>query len=137
MGLTYTHCYIQNKEGLLHSTGNSTQYSIIVYMGKETEKEWITNLLFCTLETNAGLKVNYTQIIFFFPTCPLHSFLFMKLFVRILDLLDYASVLAFLPYCHLFISSFFLGALLDLILQIMSSIFYFKYFKFLSAVCSG
>lgn len=61
----------------------------------------------------------------------------MKLFVRILDLLDYASVLAFLPYCHLFISSFFLGALLDLILQIMSSIFNFKYFKFLSAVCSG
>ena len=39
LGLTYTHCYIQNKEGLLHSTGNSTQYSIIVYMGKETEKE--------------------------------------------------------------------------------------------------
>jgi len=26
---------------LLHSTGNSTQYSVIIYMGKEFEKEWI------------------------------------------------------------------------------------------------
>ena len=26
---------------LLYSTGNSTQYSVISYMGKESEKEWI------------------------------------------------------------------------------------------------
>ena len=24
-----------------YSTGNSTQYSVIIYMGKESEKEWI------------------------------------------------------------------------------------------------
>ena len=29
-----------NKD-LLYSTGNSTQYSVITYMGKESEKEWI------------------------------------------------------------------------------------------------
>ena len=32
--------YITNRD-LLYSTGNSTQYSIITYMGKESEKEWI------------------------------------------------------------------------------------------------
>ena len=26
---------------LLYNTGNSTQYSVIIYMGKEPEKEWI------------------------------------------------------------------------------------------------
>ena len=26
---------------LMYSTGNSTQYSVITYMGKESEKEWI------------------------------------------------------------------------------------------------
>ena len=26
---------------LLYSTGNSTQYSVITYLGKESEKEWI------------------------------------------------------------------------------------------------
>ena len=26
---------------LLYSTGNSTQYSVIIYMGKEAEKEWM------------------------------------------------------------------------------------------------
>ena len=26
---------------LLYSTGNATQYSVIIYMGKESEKEWI------------------------------------------------------------------------------------------------
>ena len=30
---------IINKD-LLYSTGNSTQYSVITYMGKESEKEW-------------------------------------------------------------------------------------------------
>ena len=29
---------ITNKD-LLYSTGNSTQYSVIIYMGKESEKE--------------------------------------------------------------------------------------------------
>ena len=32
--------YITNKN-LLNSTGNSTQYSVMAYMGKESKKEWI------------------------------------------------------------------------------------------------
>ena len=31
---------ITNKD-LLYSTGNSTQYSVMTYMGKESIKEWI------------------------------------------------------------------------------------------------
>ena len=31
---------ITNKD-LLYSTGNSTQYSVMTYMGIESEKEWI------------------------------------------------------------------------------------------------
>ena len=31
---------ITNKD-LLYSTGNSTQYSVMTFMGKETKKEWI------------------------------------------------------------------------------------------------
>ena len=31
---------IINKD-LLYSTGNSTQYSVVAYMGKESEREWI------------------------------------------------------------------------------------------------
>ena len=39
---TYTLCikHITN-ENLLYSTGNSIQFSVITYMGKESEKEWI------------------------------------------------------------------------------------------------
>ena len=39
----YTLLYIKqitNKD-LLYSTGNSTQYSVMAYMGKESKKEWI------------------------------------------------------------------------------------------------
>ena len=39
----YTPIYIKqitNKD-LLYSTGNSTQYSVMAYMGKESKKEWI------------------------------------------------------------------------------------------------
>ena len=32
--------YITNKD-LLHSTGISSQYSVMTYMGKESKKEWI------------------------------------------------------------------------------------------------
>ena len=31
---------MSNKD-LLYSTGNSAQYSVITYMGKESEKEWM------------------------------------------------------------------------------------------------
>ena len=40
---TYTLLYINqitNKD-LLQSTGNSTQYSVMTYMGKASKKEWI------------------------------------------------------------------------------------------------
>ena len=39
----YTRLYIKqitNKD-LPYSTGNSTQYSVVTYMGKESKKEWI------------------------------------------------------------------------------------------------
>ena len=32
---------IGNNKDLLYSTGNSTQYSVMAYMGKESKKEWI------------------------------------------------------------------------------------------------
>ena len=31
----------QEFETVLYSTGNSTQYSVVTYMGKESKKEWI------------------------------------------------------------------------------------------------
>ena len=39
----YTPLYIKQitNKGLLYSTGNSTQYSVMAYMGKEPKKEWI------------------------------------------------------------------------------------------------
>ena len=51
---------ITNKD-LLYSTGNSTQYSVMTYMGKNLKKEWIyiyihiTDSLCCTPETNTTL----------------------------------------------------------------------------------
>ena len=41
--MTYTHTHIKqitNKD-LLHSTVNSTQYSVMTYLGKGSKKEWI------------------------------------------------------------------------------------------------
>ena len=40
---TYTLLYIRQitNKHLLYSTGNSTQYSVMAYMGKESKKEWI------------------------------------------------------------------------------------------------
>ena len=32
--------WMRNKD-LLYRTGESTQYSVVTYMGKESEKEWI------------------------------------------------------------------------------------------------
>ena len=39
----YTLLYIKqiNKKNLLFSTGNSTQYSVMTYIGVESKKEWI------------------------------------------------------------------------------------------------
>ena len=42
-GLTYTYITIYEIDikDLLYSIGNSTQQSVITYMGKESEKEWM------------------------------------------------------------------------------------------------
>ena len=37
----YTLLYIKQITKFLYSTGNRTQYSVITYMGKESEEEWI------------------------------------------------------------------------------------------------
>ena len=39
----YTPPYLKQigNKALLYSTENSTQYSVITYMGKESEEEWI------------------------------------------------------------------------------------------------
>ena len=62
----YTLLYIKqitNKD-LLYSTENSTQYSVMTYVGKESEKGGIclTDLLSCTAEINTTLKINYIPI---------------------------------------------------------------------------
>ena len=54
--INYTYYYtkqITNKD-LLYSTGNYTQYFIIIYKGKESKKEYtyIYESLWCTPETN-------------------------------------------------------------------------------------
>ena len=42
MGLTKTHTiYKIDDKDLLYSTGNSIQYSVMAYIGKESKKEWI------------------------------------------------------------------------------------------------
>ena len=38
---TLLHVKQINNEDLLYSTANSAQYSVMTYMGKESEKEWI------------------------------------------------------------------------------------------------
>ena len=59
----YTLLYIKEiiNMDLMYSLGNSTQYSVITYVGKESEEEWIyvciciTGSLYCTPETNTAL----------------------------------------------------------------------------------
>ena len=59
----YTPLYIKliTNKNLLYSTENSTQYSVMVYMGKESKKKrvdigiCITDSLCCTPETNTTL----------------------------------------------------------------------------------
>ena len=45
----YTLLYIKqvNKKDLLYSTGNSTQYPVITYNGKESEKDYVYNFAVC------------------------------------------------------------------------------------------
>ena len=65
---TTTYNQITSKD-LLYSTENSTQYSVITYMRKESVKRMntcvcITDSLFCIPETNTTLYINYTPKIF-------------------------------------------------------------------------
>ena len=55
----------EKSNDLLYSTGNSTQQSVIIYMGKESKKEWIFVSLIhfaAPPETNTMLKSSYTLI---------------------------------------------------------------------------
>ena len=58
---TYTLPYIKqiSNNDLLYSTVKSTQYSVITYMGRESEKEWIsifmTDSICYTPKTNTTL----------------------------------------------------------------------------------
>ena len=51
--------YEIDNEELLYSTGNSTQYSVMTYMGTESRKLWIctciTDSICCVSETNTTL----------------------------------------------------------------------------------
>jgi len=47
--------YKTDNEDLQHSTGNSTQYSIMAYMGKEFKKEWV---YVCQIHFAIYLKLN-------------------------------------------------------------------------------
>ena len=55
----YTLLYIKEttSKDLLYSTGNSTQYSVMAFRGKESKKVYIciTDSLCCTPETNTTL----------------------------------------------------------------------------------
>ena len=60
LGLTYSQLYIRQvtNKNLLYSTGNSTQYSVKAYMGKESKRQvgiCLINSLCCTPETNTTL----------------------------------------------------------------------------------
>ena len=59
------HTKLVGNKDLLHSSGKSIQYSVIAYMRKESEKEWIytcicmTESLCCTPKTNTTLSHLY------------------------------------------------------------------------------
>ena len=48
-----------NNKVLLDSTGNHTQYPLIKDNGKEYEKEYTSESLYCTAEIQVTLKINY------------------------------------------------------------------------------
>ena len=55
---------ITNKD-LLYITENSIHYSVITYMGNESEKRMdicIIESVCCTVETNTALQINYLPI---------------------------------------------------------------------------
>ena len=43
LGLSWVHTLVYGMDNgdLLYSTGNLSQYSVITYVGKESEREWI------------------------------------------------------------------------------------------------
>ena len=40
-------------KNLLYSTGNSSQYSVMTYIGEESKKEWIYEYVMCTTDSLA------------------------------------------------------------------------------------
>ena len=50
----YTLLYIKQiiSKDLLYSTGNSAQYFVVTYKGRESEEEYISESLCCTPKTN-------------------------------------------------------------------------------------
>ena len=65
MGLTYTH-YLYKIDHQQGPVGNSTQYSIITYKGKESEKEYICISNWITLLYTWNQTQHYKSIIFQF-----------------------------------------------------------------------
>ena len=65
LGWARTHYYMRTEYHISgYSIGNSTQYSVITSMRKESEKEdkCITESSYCTEETNTTLQINYISI---------------------------------------------------------------------------
>ena len=52
---------MDGQQGLLYSTGNSTQYSVMTSVGVDLCL-CMTESLCCTIEINSTLKINYTSI---------------------------------------------------------------------------
>ena len=62
MNIHTTLCKTDNQQG--PTVYHNTQYSVITYMRKESEKECITVSLFCIPETNTTLYIHSTAIFF-------------------------------------------------------------------------
>ena len=62
MNIHTTLCKTDNQQG--PTVYHNTQYSVITYMIKESEKECITVSLFCIPETNTTLYIHSTAIFF-------------------------------------------------------------------------
>ena len=62
MNIHTTLCKTDNQQG--PTVYHNTQYSVIPYMRKESEKECITVSLFCIPETNTTLYIHSTALFF-------------------------------------------------------------------------
>ena len=58
----HTTIYKINNKDLLYSTGNYIHYLVIIYNGKESEKEYIYNESHCCAPETNTLLINYMSI---------------------------------------------------------------------------